>query len=222
MGSDPGTKTDMEVIGVVKDVKYSSVRDEIPPQAFIPFLADDGASNMVVYVRTSAPPKQMMQALRREVAGLDSSVPVENFRTEEEQVDASLRTERLVASLSSVFGFLATGIAVVGLYGVMAYTVSRRTREIGIRVALGAARSSVVRMVMQEVLILIALGVGVGIPLAIGLSQFVQSQLYGLVPHDPGTIALATLILSTVAAVAGLIPAMRASRIDPMQALRYE
>jgi ABC-type antimicrobial peptide transport system permease subunit len=104
----------------------------------------------------------------------------------------------------------------------MAYTVSRRTREIGIRVALGAARSSVVNMVMREVILLVAIGVVVGIPLAVGLSHLVRSQLYGLVPHDPATILAATLLLSAVAALAGLIPALRASRIDPMRALRYE
>jgi predicted permease len=221
-GSDPGTKTDMEVIGVVKDIKYTSVRDEIPPQAFIPLYGNSRANGMTVYVRSSGDPKQVMSSIRREVHSLDPNVPLYSMRTEDEQLDASLRTERLISSLCSVFGFLATLLAVVGLYGVMAYTVSRRTREIGIRVALGAARSSVINMVMREVLLLIGLGVLIGVPLSIGLSSLVRSQLFGLVPHDPITIGFASALLALVAAFAGFVPAMRASRIDPMRALRYE
>lgn len=221
-GADPGTKTDMEVIGVVKDIKYTTVRDEIPPQAFIPLFGNNRANGMTVYVRSSGDSKQVMASIRREVQTLDPNVPLYSMRTEDEQLDDSLRTERLIASLCSVFGFLATLLAVVGLYGVMAYTVSRRTREIGIRVALGAARSSVVGMVMREVLLLIGLGVLIGVPLSIGLSSLVRSQLFGLVPHDPVTIGFASVLLALVAALAGFVPAMRASRIDPMRALRYE
>lgn len=221
-GSDPGTKTDMQVIGVVKDVKYTSVRDDIPPQAFIPLYANSRVNGMTVYVRSSGDPKQVLASIRREAQSLDPNVPLYSVRSEDEQLDGSLRNERLIASLCSVFGFLATLLAVVGLYGVMAYTVSRRTREIGIRVALGAARSSVVGMVMGEVLLLIGLGVVIGVPLAIGLSSLVRSQLFGLVPHDPIILTLASILLALVAALAGFIPAMRASRIDPMRALRYE
>jgi predicted permease len=221
-GGDPGTKTDMEVIGVVKDIKYTSVRDEIPPQAFIPVYASDQVGGMTVYVRSSGDSKQVMASMRTVVRTLDPNVPLYDVRTEDEQLDNSLRNERLIASLCSVFGFLATLLAVVGLYGVMAYTVSRRTREIGIRVALGAARSSVIGMVMREVLFLIGLGVFIGVPLAIGLSFLVRSQLFGLVPHDPATLTMASILLALVAALAGFIPAMRASRVDPMRALRYE
>jgi ABC-type antimicrobial peptide transport system permease subunit len=139
------------------------------------------------------------------------------MRTTEKQIDLSLRTERLVASLSSVFGSLATLLAVVGLYGVMAYTVARRTREIGIRMALGAIQGNVIWMVMKEVLILIAAGILVGVPAAIGLSRLVQSQLYGLAPHDPPTVALSVIVLGIVACLAGFFPALRASRVDPVQ-----
>jgi ABC-type antimicrobial peptide transport system permease subunit len=149
-------------------------------------------------------------------------MPIYSMRTTEEQIDNSLRTERLVASLSGVFGALATMLAVIGLYGVMAYTVTRRTREIGIRMALGAFRREVIWMVMREVLILIGAGVLVGLPLAVGLSFLVKSQLYGLAPSDPVTLILATVLLALVAGLAGFIPALRASRIDPMNALRYE
>jgi predicted permease len=221
-GSDPGTKTDMEVIGVVKDIKYENLRDEIPIQAFQPYLADEHTGGMTVYLRTSLDPKQLMVAVREKVRQLDSNVPVYQMRTTEEQIDDSLRTERLVASLSAVFGCLATVLAVIGLYGVMAYTVARRTREIGIRMALGALQGNVIWLVMREVLLLVGMGVLVGVPLAIGLSSLVRNQLFGLAPHDPLTLTAATLTLAAVASLAGFIPALRASRIAPTRALRYE
>jgi predicted permease len=221
-GSDPGTKTDMEIIGVVKDIKYTNLRDEIPEQAFVPYLADRHVGGMTVYVRTQLEPSQLYRAMRETVRALDPKMPIYSMRTTEEQIDNSLRTERLVASLSGVFGALATMLAVIGLYGVMAYTVTRRTREIGIRMALGAFRREVIWMVMREVLILIGAGVLVGLPLAVGLSFLVKSQLYGLAPSDPVTLILATVLLALVAGLAGFIPALRASRIDPMNALRYE
>ena len=221
-GADPGTKADMEVIGVVKDIKYENLRNEIPVQAFVPYLADEHAGGMTVYLRTALDPKQIMAEVREKVRQLDSNVPVYQMRTTDEQIDESLRTERLVASLSAVFGCLATVLAVIGLYGVMAYTVSRRTREIGIRIALGALQGNVVWLVMREVLLLVGIGVLLGVPLAIGLSSLVRNQLFGLAPHDPLTLSVATLALALVASLAGFIPALRASRIAPTQALRYE
>src|SRR5581483_9621774 len=201
-GSDPGTKTDMQVIGVVKDIKYTNLRDEIPVQAFVPYLADRHVGGMTVYMRTTVDPKQLMSIVRRKIQQLDANIPVYDMRTTEEQIDLSLRNERLVASLSSVFGLLATLLAVIGLYGVMAYTVSRRTREIGIRMALGAIQGNVVWMVMKEVVILIAAGVLVGLPVAIGLSGLVRSQLYGLAPYDPATLLSSTLAMIVVASLA--------------------
>jgi predicted permease len=221
-GSDPGTKTDMEVIGVVADVKYNNLRDETPVQAYTPYLASHFPLGMTVYVRTTLEPEQLMPMLRHKVQQLDANIPVYAMRTTEAQIGQSLRTERLVASLSSIFGILATLLAVVGLYGVMAYTVARRTREIGIRMALGALQGNVLWMVMKEVALLIGLGAIVGVPLAIGLSRFVQSQLYGLPANDPLTLAAATITLVAVAGLAGFVPAVRASRIDPTRALRYE
>jgi len=221
-GSDPGTKTDMEVIGVVKDIKYTNLRDEIPVQAFVPYLADEHIGGMTVYLRTSVDPHEIMSIVRQKVRRLDPSIPIYEMRTTEQQLDLSLRTERLVASLSTVFGFLATLLAVIGLYGVMAYTVARRTREIGIRMALGALQGNVIWMIMREVLAVLAAGVVIGIPAAVGLSRLIRSQLYGLTPYDPGTLASATLVLAAVACLAGFIPALRASRIDPTHALRYE
>jgi predicted permease len=221
-GSNPGTKADMEIIGVVRDVKYTNLRDEIPVQAFIPYLGSRFAGGMTVYLRTSLDPNQLMAHVRRRVHALDANIPVYGMRTLEEQISISLRNERLIASLSSIFGLLATVLAVIGLYGVMAYTVARRTREIGIRMALGALQGNVLWMVMKEVVILIGAGVLVGVPVATALTRLVQNQLYGLAPRDPTTLISAALVLAVVAGLAGFIPALRASRIDPTQALRYE
>jgi predicted permease len=222
-GIDPGTRTDMEIIGVVKDIKYTNLRDEIPEQAFIPYLGSRHLNgSMTVYLRTTLDPKQLMPAVRAKVRELDQTLPIYGMRTTEVQISNSLTTDRMIASLSAVFGFLATLLATIGLYGLMAYTVAQRKREIGIRMALGADPSWVIWMVMRDVLLLVAVGVGVGVPASLALMRVVQSQLYGLTAHDPSTLALATAGLALVACAAGYLPALRASRLDPMVALRYE
>ncbi len=221
-GSDPGTKTDMQIVGMVDDMRYTNLRDEIPVQAYVPYLAGRNVNDMTVYFRTSIDPAQLMPIVRQKVASLDRNIPIYSMRTTEQQISNSLRAERLIASLSVFFGLLATFLAVIGLYGVMAYTVSRRTREIGIRMALGAVEGNVIWLVMREVLTLLLIGVVVGLPLAIALSRVIQSQLYGLEPHDPLTLSSAVVLLAVVACLAGLIPALRASRINPIRALRYE
>ena len=221
-GSDPGTRTDMEIIGIVKDIKYTSLRDEIPEQAYIPYMGSHFLGGMTVYLRTSVDPSLLMPTVRQKVRELDANLPIYALRTTETQISNSLTTERMIASLSTVFGFLATLLAVIGLYGVMSYTVAQRTREIGIRMALGAEQGNVVWMVMREVLRLIGIGVVAGVPAALALTQVVKSQLFGLTGHDPRTLAIATVALTVVACAAGYIPALRASRLDPMKALRYE
>ncbi len=221
-GADPNTRTDMQVVGVVKDIKYENLREAMRPQAFCPYNAFIVPQGVTFYVRTVADPKPLVGMVRQRVAALDPNLAVYQVRTTEEQIGQSLRNERLVASLSTLFGALATLLAIIGLYGVMAYTVARRTREIGIRMALGAIQGNVIGMVMKEVLVLVAIGVLVGLPAAIGLSSLVRSQLYGLPPHDPITLAVATCSLLLVACLAGFIPALRASQINPTRALRYE
>jgi predicted permease len=221
-GIDPGTRTDMEIIGVVKNIKYTNLRDEIPEQAYIPYLGSHFLGSMTVYLRTTFDPKQVMTSVRARVRELDPTLPIYDTRTTEVQISNSLTTERMIASLSTVFGFLATLLATIGLYGVMAYTVAQRRREIGIRMALGAEPRKVIWMVMRDVLLLVAIGVGVGVPASLALMRAVQSQLYGLTAHDPSTLALATAGLALVACAAGYLPALRASRLDPMVALRHE
>jgi len=221
-GTDPGTHTEMEIIGVVKDIKYTNLRDEIPIQAYIPYMNSPYLGGMTIYVRTVGDPSQLMTSIRAKVREMDANLPIYAMRTMEAQISNSLSMERMIASLSTVFGFVATVLAIIGLYGVMSYSVAQRTREIGIRMALGAEQRKVIVMVMREVFMLIAIGVAVGVPAALVLTRVVKSQLYGLEAHDPWTLGLATGLLAVVACAAGYIPALRASRVDPMKALRYE
>jgi ABC-type antimicrobial peptide transport system permease subunit len=201
---------------------YSTLREQIPRQVFTPLLQGEFVTGMNVYVRTALSPSQMFTAIRGAIRDLDSTLPVYDLRTMDEQIDRSLVTERMIAMLSAVFGLIATILAAVGLYGVMAYSVSRKTREIGIRMALGAFGGTVVWMVMREVLVLIGGGVVAGVAAAIVLTRYVEAQLYGLTPNDPGTLTAAVALLIGVAALAGYVPALRASRVDPIRALRYE
>jgi predicted permease len=221
-GTDPGTHTEMEIIGVVKDIKYMNLRQEIPIQAYVPYMNSPYLGGMTIYVRTVGEPNQLITSIRAKVREMDANLPIYAMRTMETQIDNSLSRERMIASLSTVFGFVATVLAIIGLYGVMSYSVAQRTREIGIRMALGAEQRKVIGMVMREVFTLIAIGVAVGVPAALVLTRVVKSQLYGLEAHDPWTLGLATGLLAVVACAAGYVPALRASRVDPMKALRYE
>jgi ABC-type antimicrobial peptide transport system permease subunit len=212
----------LEVIGVVKDLKFMNLRDPAKVQAYLPYWKDEKSRFMTYYLRTRVDPQQVMQAVREQVRQLDPNIPVVDLRTIDEQIGLSLKSERLVASLSGAFGALATALAVVGLYGVMAYLVGRRRREIGIRVALGALPGQVLWMVMRQVVFLCGMGLAIGVLLASALGTLIRSQLYGLKPHDPLTFASASLVLAAAACAAGLIPSWRASRVDPMHALRHE
>jgi predicted permease len=222
MGGEPGTKLDIEIIGVVQDTKYEDMRSEVPYELYRPYRQMDFTLGMNAYVRAQGDPTGLFPALRQAVRETDANVPIVGLRTLQEQVDKSLTTERMLATLSAIFGLLATVLAAVGLYGVMAYMVALRTREIGIRMALGAGRPSVVWLIMREVLLLAGVGILVGAPTAWFLSRLVESQLFGVKPADPPTILLAMLGIGAVAAISGYLPARRATGIDPIRALPWE
>ncbi len=221
-GSNPGTPTPIEIVGVVADTKYMGVREEPLPQVFVPAFEADGIGDATFYLRTTAVPAASIAAIRREVAALDPGLAVFNVASLDERVARSLRNERLLASLSTAFAALATLLAMVGLYGVMAYTVSRRTREIGIRIALGARASQVAARIVQEAGLVVIAGLALAAPLAWWLGRYVRSQLYGIEPADPWTLGLAATGMLAVAALAAAIPARRAAHVDPMRALRDE
>ena len=210
------------MIGVVGDTKYESLRDEIPEEMYVPVTQQNFLNGGTMYVRTAADPVNFFNTLREAVREVDVNVPIDNMRTLDNQMEISLLTERLLATLSTVFGCLATLLAALGLYGVMAFMVARRTREIGIRMALGARQSSVVWMVMRETLTLAAIGVGLGLLGAYGITRLIQTQLFGVQATDLLTMAAASLGIAGVTALAGYIPAQRATGIDPMTALRWE
>jgi predicted permease len=213
--------TEIEIVGVAKDAKYDSLREQTPHMIYFPFL-QNAKYLWVLAVHTVGKPSDVAAAIRQEVKSVDPSLPVTNVATLAEQVDESLRPERLIAKLSGLFGLLGLLLAAVGLYGTMSYTVARRTNEIGIRMALGAQRGDVLWSVLKESLQLVMIGVVIGLPAALSATRLISSQLFGLTPNDPGTIAMATLLLVAVAAIAGYLPARKASRVDPMVALRYE
>jgi predicted permease len=222
MGGDPGTKLDIEIIGVVGDTKYESLRDEVPWEVYRPYHQMEFVIGMYSYVRSIRQPEQAFSSIRRVVTSLDPNLPVFQMKTIENQMKESLITERLVATLSTGFGVLATLLAAIGLYGVMAYLVAQRTREIGVRMALGAASRDVVWLVTKDVLALVGFGIAVALPASWALTRLVKSELYGVQPNDTATIIAATLGIACVAVVAGYVPARRATRVDPMLALRWE
>jgi ABC-type antimicrobial peptide transport system permease subunit len=212
-------KLDIEIVGVVDDSLYEGPREGVRRQVFVPAW---GATSTTFYVRTTLASPSAFALVRREVQALDRSLPIFETKTVHGQLDETLLTDRLVALLSAGFGMLATSLASIGLYAVMAFVVARRRKELGIRIALGAQRRAILWSVMQEVLILLAIGLAVGIPTGLGLGKFVSGQLYGIRGHDPSVAVGTVLLLTAISALAGLIPAQRASRVDPIQALRYE
>ena len=218
-GGGPNTKLTIEIVGVVADSLYEGPREGVRRQVFLP---NWGRRGVAFYVRTLTSSSASYNTIRNEVRQLDSAMPVYQLKTLESQLDETLLTDRLIALLSAGFGLLATVLASIGLYGVMAFVVARRKKELGIRLALGAQPGLVIWLVMREVLVLLAIGLAVGIPSALALGQFVSTQLYGIEPHDPWIAGWTMLVLTVVSAAAGLIPAHRASRIDPILALRYE
>jgi len=222
--SNKGSNTPltMEIVGMVKNAKYSDVKREIPPLFFIPYRQDETIGQINFFVRTATDPEQFLSNIPKLLARLDANLPVENLRTLPQQVRENVFLDRFISVLSASFAFLATLLAAVGLYGVLAYTVSQRTREIGLRMALGAAPSRVRAMVLRQVGVMVAVGGAIGLAGAIGLGRLAQSLLFELQGTDPLVLIAAAVSLSMVALAAGFIPAHRASQVDPMSALRYE
>jgi predicted permease len=218
-GGGPNVKLNIEIIGVVANALYEGPREGVRRQVFVP---NWGKNSAAFYVRTQTPSTTASAVVRNEVKQLDPAMPVYEMKTVEGQLDETLLTDRLVAMLSAGFGFVATLLASVGLYGVMAFVVAQRKKELGIRLALGAQPGFVIWLVMREVLLLLAIGLAIGIPAAMGLGQYVAAQLYGIQARDPLIATSTVLLLTIVSTLAGLIPAQRASRTDPMLALRQE
>jgi predicted permease len=225
LGTDGGSAPlDTEIIGLVKDAKYSEVKAPVPPLFFQPYRQDPRVGRISYYVRTSGSPDQMLQAIHRVVKSADPNLPVEDLRTMPQQVRENVFMDRLISTLSAGFAILATLLASVGLYGVLAYTVAQRTREIGLRMALGAAPSRVRGMVLRQVGVMTAIGSVIGLIAAIAAGRYARSNevLYQMEGYDPLALAGAVVLLAVVALAAGFIPAHRASKVDPMLALRYE
>jgi predicted permease len=220
-GIGRGSAEDIEVIGVVKDAKYGSLTEQFRPMAFYPYSQrPDVLSNLVV--RFSGPAGAVVPQIRQTLKQINRNLPVDDVVSLSDHIGRSLVQQKLVAKLASFFGLLALSLACIGLYGVMSYGVARRTNEIGIRMALGARGRSVLWLVLREALLLVVIGLVVGVLASLTVTKTAASLLYELKPNDPLTIALATLLLAVVAALAGYIPARRAARVDPMIALREE
>jgi putative ABC transport system permease protein len=215
-------KLDIEIVGLVRNAKYSEVKDEIPPLFFTPYRQDTGLGSITFYIRTARDAEQMASTLPALLARLDPNLPLENLRTLRQQVRENIVLDRLVTTLSAAFAGLATLLVAVGLYGVLAYMVTQRTREIGLRIALGASPGRMRAMVLRQVLWMTIIGGALGLLLAWLVGRQAESLLFEIKGHDPVALTAATVLLAIVALAAGLIPAYRASRIDPMRALRYE
>jgi predicted permease len=218
--SDTGA-LNIEIVGLVKNAKYSEVKDEVPPLFFTPYR-QSGTGFINFYVRTTLSPEALLRTLPEVVKRQDPNLPLEELKTLPQQVRENVFLDRMISTLSAAFAALATLLAAVGLYGVLAYTVAQRTREIGVRMALGADGRRVRSLVLRQVTTMTAIGGVIGLAAALGLGQLAKSLLYGLQGHDPWVIGLSILVLAAVAFGAGYVPALRASRVHPMQALRYE
>jgi predicted permease len=222
LGGGAGSKMDIEIVGVAQDAKYSDVKDAVPPQYYLPYRQEERLGYGYFYVRTATPPEQMLSTIPAVMRKLDASLPLGDVKTMETQIAENVTQDRIISTLSLSFALLATILAAIGLYGVLAYTVAQRTREFGLRMALGADGSAVRGMVMKQVAMMAAIGGLIGLAAAIGIGRLAQSLLFEMEGTDPFVLAGATFALAVVAIGAGFIPALRASRIDPMNALRYE
>ncbi|MEJ2078614.1 MAG: ABC transporter permease [Acidobacteriota bacterium] len=221
LSNDPA-QANIEVVGVVADSKYEGLRESMPRQLYVPFQQSTTLFGMTGYVRSSLPSAQVATIIRRVVQAVDPALPVSSLRTLDDQRARSLATERLLASLAGLFAVLATLLAALGLYGLLSYSVASRRAEIGLRMALGARISGVIWLVLREVLLLCAVGIATALPVMLVLGRLIESQLYGVAPRDPWMMGGAMLLMLLVSVLSGVVPARRAARVDPMQALREE
>ena len=218
----PDDELDIEIVGLVRDAKYNDVKQAIPPMFFTPYRQDAGLGFATFYVKTASAPDPVLRAIPALLKTLDANLPVEDLKTLEQQAKESVLLDRVIGVLSAAFAALATLLAAIGLYGVLAYTVAQRTREFGLRMALGANGGRVRGMVLRQVGLMTLIGSVVGILAAFGVGRAAQSILFGMEGFDLVVVGLVTMLLAGVAIGAGYLPALRASRVDPMKALRYE
>jgi predicted permease len=220
--TDAGNTPDTQIIAVAKDAKYSEVKDAVPALFFQPYKQTERIRSITFYLRTAGDPAQLVGQVPRVMQELDPDLPVEELRTLEEQAQQNVFMDRFISIMSTSFAVLATLLAAIGLYGVLAYTVAQRTREIGLRMALGAAPTSVRLMILRQVGIMTLVGGAAGLLLAVWIARLAEDQLYQMGGRDPFVFTAAAVTLALVALLAGFIPAHRASKVDPMTALRYE
>jgi predicted permease len=213
---------DMEIVGVIQDAKYSDVKAAIVAQYFMPYAQAEQPGSCDFYVRTALPPEQLLTAVPAVVKTLDPNLPVDGLKTMERQIEENVFLDRMISVLSTAFAFLATLLAAVGLYGVLAYTVAQRTREFGLRMALGANAGRVRGLVLRQVAVMAVIGGAAGLAAAVAIGRAAESLLFEITGYDPFVLAISVAVLSVATLAAGYLPALRASRIDPMTALRYE
>jgi ABC-type antimicrobial peptide transport system permease subunit len=224
-GAATASVYDIEIVGVTRDFIHADLRDTAKPSFFQPIeqaTKQDTGRTIYFYVRTHVDPATMFASVRRSVQGVDPLLAIDNLQTMDQQIDEDLKNERLIELLAVTFGVLATVLAGVGLYGVVAYTTGQRTKEIGIRMALGSSRWSISQLVFSDVLKLASMGVIVGLPLAIVLARLLRSQLFGVTPADPYVLASAVGLVAVVAVIAALLPARKAASVEPSEVLRAE
>jgi ABC-type antimicrobial peptide transport system permease subunit len=213
----------MQIVGLVTNAKYSEVKQETPPLYFTPYRqAERNIGAITFYLRTAVDPEGLLRTIPPLVARVDPNLPVEELKTLDRQIEDNVVIDRVIGILSAAFAALATVLAAVGLYGVLAYTVAQRTREIGLRMALGADGPNVRTMVLWQVGRMTIIGGVLGLLAAVGIARVASSLLFGMTGYDPAVLAAVVVLLTAVALSAGLVPALRASQVDPMRALRYE
>ena len=222
MGDDDNDSLNVQIVGVVPDVKYSQVKDSVPPIFYRSWRQDSNVGALNFYVRSSMAPDQMLSTLRETMKRIDATLPVEELKTMPQAVKENVFLDRMISILASAFALLATLLAGIGLYGVLSYSVTQRTREIGVRMALGADAPHVRRLVMKQVGVMLLVGGGIGVAAAIALGRAARSLLFELQGHDPAAVAVAVVLLACVAFAAGFLPARRAAMVNPMNALRYD